>query len=84
MDDYVRQALTDRTALLPEIQVQLRYFKHLVESHNDWELEVGIEEDCNRQSAHHSTEDRLCLSCGINPGARHLGYDECSSCYDEH
>ena len=84
MDDYVRQALTDRTALLPEIQVQLKYFKHLVESHNDWELEVGIEEDCNRQSARHSTEDRLCLSCGINPGARHLGYDECSSCYDEH
>ena len=84
MDDYVRQALTDRTALLPEIQAQLKYFKHLVESYNDWEMEVGIEEDCNRQSAHHCKENWLCLSCGVNPGARHLGYDECSRCYDEH
>jgi hypothetical protein len=84
MNDYVRQALADRTALLPGIQAQLKYFRHLVESHNDWEMEVGIEEDCNRQSAHHCTENWLCLSCGVNPGARHLGYDECSRCYDEH
>ena len=84
MDDFVRQALTDRTALLSEVQAQLKYFKHLVESHNEWEMEVAIEEYSDYQSSHHFTEDRLCLSCGVNPGARHLGYDECSSCYDEH
>ena len=84
MDDFVRQALTDRTALLSEVQAQLKYFKHLVESHNEWEMEVAIEEYGDYQSSHHFTEDRLCLSCGVNPGARHLGYDECSSCYDEH
>ena len=83
MDDYVRQALTDRTALLPEVQAQLSYFKHLVMSYSQWKMELAIEEDGN-QSAHHYTEDFLCQTCGVNPGAQFLGYDECAECYDEH
>ena len=84
MDDYVRQALTDRTALLPEVQARLSYFKHLVISYNEWKMDLVIEEYDRRQSAYHYTEEFLCLSCGINPGAHFLGYDECSDCYDEH
>ena len=84
MDDYVRQALTDRTAFLPEVQAQLSYFKHLVISYNEWKMDLVIEEYDRRQSAYHYTEDFLCLSCGVNPGAQFLGYDECSDCYDEH
>ena len=84
MYDYVRQALTDRTALLPEVQAQLSYFKHLVISYNEWKMDLAIEEYDRHQSAYHYTEDFLCLSCGVNPGAQFLGYDECSECYDEH
>ena len=84
MNDYVRQALTDRTAFLPEVRAQLSYFKYLVESYNEWKMDLDIEEDGNLQSAYHCTEDFLCLSCGVNTGAQFLGYDECSDCYDEH
>ena len=83
MDDYVRQALTDRTALLPEVQARLSYFKHLVMSYSQWKMDSAIEEDGN-QSAYHYTQDFLCLPCGVNPGAQFLGYDECLECYDEH
>ena len=83
MDDYARLALTDRTALLPEVQTLLSFYKHLVATYSQWKMDSAIEEDGN-QSADHYTEDFLCSSCGVNPGAYLLGYDECLQCYDEH
>ena len=44
MNDYVRQALTDRTAFPPEVRAQLSYFKYLVESYNEWKMDLAIEE----------------------------------------
>ena len=84
MNDYVRQALTDRTAFLPEVRAQLSYFKYLVESYNDWKMDTAIEEWGNMTSDYHCNEDVMCLSCGVNPGAEFLGYAECSECYDDH
>ena len=83
MDDYARLALTGRTALLPEVQCLLSFFKHLVAVYNQWDMDAAIEEHGN-QSADHYTEDFLCSSCGVNPGAYFLGYEECLQCYDEH
>ena len=92
LNDVVRLAGTSRMALEPAVVDHLALIQHLVAQHTmwheDWCAEKSAELDLLEFNAmwfgHDLPDLRMCLTCGLRPGAEWLGHDECYDCYSEH
>ena len=94
LDDVVRLACTSRIALEPTVAFHLAFIRHMVTQHviwhEDWRAERSAELDLRwfyEDEFPHlagTSEDDMCLTCGIRPGAEWLGNDECYDCFAEH